>query len=175
MWQPCILHLNLSKKVQRQMRAKKRARWARLFGAQFAVVTLFRKVLDLRPPPSLLSRGLPITKSMDMFRHSGACANCSSYLSRWKTRFAEARTCEVKRHFHISYKAPYLPPKILHSLCFSCLLGITAVPREIENNAYAEFWGQRRCIMGNVEVAYTVIAFTALNIISSTIYVFLRS
>ena len=92
------------------MRAKKRAKWARLFGAQFAVVTLFRKVLDLRPPPSLLSRGLPITKSMDMLRRSGACANSSSYLSRQKTRFAEARTCEVKRHFHISYTAPSLPP-----------------------------------------------------------------
>ena len=142
MWQPCILHSNLSKKVQRQMRAKKRARWARLFGAQFAVVTLFRKVLDLGPPPSLLSRGLPITKSMDMFRHSGACANSSFYLSRWKARFAEARTCKVKRHFHISYNAPSLPPpQILHNLCFSFLPGITAVLREIENNAYAKFWG----------------------------------
>ena len=28
---------------------------------------------------------------------------------------------------------------MLHNLCFSFLLGITAVPREIENNAYAEF------------------------------------
>ena len=148
MWQPCILHSDLSKKVQREMRAKKHAKWARLFGAQFAVVTLFRKVLDLRPPPSLLSRGLPITKSMDMFRHSGACANCSSYLSRWKTRFAEARTCEVKRHFHISYNAPYFPPpptppppKFCITFVFHFSLGITAVPREIDNNAYAKFWG----------------------------------
>ena len=148
MWQPCILHSDLSKKVQRQMRAKKRAKWARLFDAQFGVVTLFRKVLDLRPPPSLLSRGLPITKSIDMLRRSGACANSSSYLSRWKTRFAEARTCEVKRHFHISYNAPYLPPKILHNLCFSFLLGITAVPREIENNAYAKFWGAKKVHYG---------------------------
>ena len=135
------------------MRAKKRARWARLFGAQFAVVTLFRKVLDLRPPSSLLSRGLPITKSMDMLRRSGACANSSSYLSRQKTRFAEARTCEVKRHFHISYNAPYFPPpptppQILHNLCFSFLLGITAVPREIENNAYAKFWGAKKVHYG---------------------------
>ena len=30
-------------------------------------------------------------------------------------------------------------PQILHNLCFSFLLGITAVPREIENNAYAKF------------------------------------
>ena len=33
------------------------------------------------------------------------------------------------------------PPQILHNLCFTFLLGITAVPREIENNAYAKFWG----------------------------------
>ena len=45
------------------------------------------------------------------------------------------------RDFHISHSAPYLPPKILHNLCFSFLLGITAVPREIENNTYVKFWG----------------------------------
>ena len=38
------------------------------------------------------------------------------------------------RHLHISHNEPYLPPKILHNLCFSFLLGITAVPREVENN-----------------------------------------
>ena len=48
-------------------------------------------------------------------------------------------------HFHISHNAPYLPPtrprqkKKFHNLCFSFLLGITAVPREIENNAYVKF------------------------------------
>ena len=45
------------------------------------------------------------------------------------------------RNLHISHYAPYLPPKILHSLCFSFLLGIKAVPRGIENNAHAKFWG----------------------------------
>ena len=45
------------------------------------------------------------------------------------------------RHFRIPHDAPYLPPKILYNLCFSFLLSVTAVPREIENNAYAEFWG----------------------------------
>ena len=43
------------------------------------------------------------------------------------------------RHFHISHNAPYVSLKILHNLCFSFLLGITAVPREIEINAYAKF------------------------------------
>ena len=52
---------------------------------------------------------------------------------------------------HLIYPPPPIP-KILHNLCFSTLLGITAVPREIENNAYAKFWGQIRCIMGDVQV-----------------------
>ena len=65
-------------------------------------------------------------------------------------------------HFHISHNAPYLPPKILHNLCFSFSLGITAAPREIENNiCLCKIWvgsgggggWQIRCIMGNVEVA----------------------
>ena len=44
------------------------------------------------------------------------------------------------RLLHISDNAPYLAPKILHNLCFSFLLGITAVPREIENNAPNHTW-----------------------------------
>ena len=40
------------------------------------------------------------------------------------------RNHKVIRHIHISHNEPYLPPKILHNLCFSFLLGITAVPRE---------------------------------------------
>ena len=59
------------------------------------------------------------------------------------------------RHLHISHNAPYLPPQILHNLCFSFLQGITAFLREIENNAYANFEGQIRCIMGDVQVAYS--------------------
>ena len=47
-------------------------------------------------------------------------------------------------HLHISHNATYLPPRILHNLCFSFLLGSTAVPREIENNAYAKFWGANK-------------------------------
>ena len=47
------------------------------------------------------------------------------------------------RQFRIPHDAPYSPPppQILYNLCFSFLLSVTAVPREIENNAYAEFWG----------------------------------
>ena len=52
------------------------------------------------------------------------------------------------RHLHISHNAHYLTPKISHSLCFSFLLDITAVPREIENNAYARFWGANKVYYG---------------------------
>ena len=58
--------------------------------------------------------------------------------------------------------------QILHNLCFSFLLVTTAVPREIENNAYANFFflggGGRgiRCIMGNVEVACSPFIFLSL-------------
>ena len=66
----------------------------------------------------------------------------------------QARETNI-RHLYISRSAAYLSPQILHNLfCFSFLLGITAVPREIENNAYANFWGHIRCIMGDVQVAY---------------------
>ena len=45
-------------------------------------------------------------------------------------------------------------PQILHNLCFSFLLGFTAVPREIENKGCAKFWGVKKWIMGDVQVAY---------------------
>ena len=58
------------------------------------------------------------------------------------------------RDLHITHKAPYLPPKILHSF----LLGITATPREIENDAYAKmfFLGEGGGVggLGEVQVAY---------------------
>ena len=63
------------------------------------------------------------------------------------------------RHLHISHNAPHLSSRILHNLCYSFLLGITAVLRETENNIYAKFGGgQIRCFMGDVQVA---IAFKA--------------
>ena len=45
------------------------------------------------------------------------------------------------RHLHISHNAPYFSPKFCLIFVFLFLLGITAVPGEIENNAYAKFWG----------------------------------
>ena len=46
---------------------------------------------------------------------------------------------------------PRLPPKIAYPLFFISP-AITAVSRELENNAYEKFWGQIRCIMGDVQV-----------------------
>ena len=37
-------------------------------------------------------------------------------------------------------------PQILHNLCFPFLPGITAVPRETENNAYAKFVGRANTV-----------------------------
>ena len=59
----------------------------------------------------------------------------------------------VIRHLHISHNAPNLfppppHPPILHNLCFSFLVGITAVPREIENHAYAKFRGANKVHYG---------------------------
>ena len=53
-----------------------------------------------------------------------------------------------------------LDPKILYSLFYSFLLGITVVPREIVGKQclYKIFFGGGggiRCILGNVEVVYS--------------------
>ena len=39
-----------------------------------------------------------------------------------------------------------LPHKILHNHCFQFLLGITVVPREIQNNGYAKLWGVKKLV-----------------------------
>ena len=41
-------------------------------------------------------------------------------------------------YFHIDHNTPCLPPRILHNYCFQFLLGITAAPREIQDNGYAK-------------------------------------
>ena len=73
-------------------------------------------------------------------------------------------------HLHISHNAPYLPTKVLHLLRFSFLLGITSllhsrtkngcvadyrvllgitpVPREIENITYAKLGGTNKVHYG---------------------------
>ena len=43
--------------------------------------------------------------------------------------------------------------QILYKHCFQFLLGLTMVPRENKNNAYAKFWGQTKGIMVFSEVA----------------------
>ena len=39
------------------------------------------------------------------------------------------------------------PSKILRKYCLNFLLGLTTVPRETGNNAYAEFWRDKQSIM----------------------------
>ena len=69
-------------------------------------------------------------------------ANCHVESRQFQTLYA---TC--------TYPIMHLiPPSNLQNLCFSFLPGITAVQTEIENDAYAKFWGQLRRIMGDVQV-----------------------
>ena len=51
-------------------------------------------------------------------------------------------------------RPPCLLPNFAYPYVFiNFLLGISAVPRETEHNAYAKFWGQHtRCIMGDVQM-----------------------
>ena len=50
-------------------------------------------------------------------------------------------------HFHRD-QCTLSTPQILHNHCFQFPLGITVIPREIEDNAYAKFWGVHRVHYG---------------------------
>ena len=56
---------------------------------------------------------------------------------------------KLKHHLHISHNNLVICPlEFCITFVFSFLLGITAIPREIENNAYAKFWGASKVHMG---------------------------
>ena len=42
----------------------------------------------------------------------------------------------------------YYPPKRLHNHCLQFLLGHENVPKQVENNAYADFWGVKEVYNG---------------------------
>ena len=56
---------------------------------------------------------------------------------------------DIVRHYHIDHNAPCPPPpqkkkkkkKKLYNYCFQFLLGITVIPREIEDNGCAKILG----------------------------------
>ena len=52
------------------------------------------------------------------------------------------------RHLHISHKAPYWPPKILHTHCFQFFLGRLQYPGAMKNKGYAKFWGAKKVHYG---------------------------
>ena len=51
-----------------------------------------------------------------------------------------------------SHNTPLLPLKNLHNHCLQFLLGHEDVPKEVENNAYADFWGGKEVYYGIVQV-----------------------
>ena len=57
-------------------------------------------------------------------------------------------------HFEKYHNTLCLSPQILHKHCFQFLLGLTMVPRENKNNAYAKFGGTNNKYYGFAEMAY---------------------
>ena len=113
------------------MRTKKRANFARLSGTQFAVVTLFRKGLDLRTRPFLSSRGLPIATSMDDERQGS--------LKQGLARLYATSTFPI---MHL-----ICPPKFGITLVFH-FSWVLQLSQEIENSAYARVWGAKKVHYG---------------------------
>ena len=78
-------------------------------------------------------------------------------------------------HFRRSHNTLCLSPQILHKHCFQFLLGLTMVPRENKNNAYAKFWGrQTKSIMEFSKVAYNscYIDIRRINVYGKIIIIF---
>ena len=93
--------------------------------------TLLHMIVFLKHDQLIQTEGL-----IENFTHALNFANC----------YVESRQCQTL-YDTCTYPIMHLiPPHLsrsdLHDLCFSFLLGVTAVPREIENNAYAKFWGK---------------------------------
>jgi len=58
-------------------------------------------------------------------------------------------------YLHKSHNTPLLPPNILHNNCLTFLLGHKDVPREIKNNAYANFGGLKEVYYEIAQVGNT--------------------
>ena len=50
-------------------------------------------------------------------------------------------------------------PKILHKHCLQFLLGVKMAPRETENNAYSNFWGDKQRALWYVMVFSGVVNY----------------
>ena len=45
------------------------------------------------------------------------------------------------------HNALCMSPQILHNHCLQFLLGVKMAPRETENNAYTQFWGDKQRVL----------------------------
>ena len=70
-------------------------------------------------------------------------------------RFIIHSQSQTISHMHTPIMHLICPPKFCITFVFHFLLGITAVPREIGNNAYAKFWEGNTVHYGNVQVAHS--------------------
>ena len=58
---------------------------------------------------------------------------------------------------HLVHPLPPSKKKNLRNHCFQFLLGITVVPREIENNGYVKFGGLNRVNYGLCEIVNCIV------------------
>ena len=58
---------------------------------------------------------------------------------------------------HLVHPHAPLKKKNLLNHCFQFLVGITVVPREIENNGYVKFWGLNRMNYGLCEIVNCIV------------------
>ena len=81
-------------------------------------------------------------------------------IASYRTIWCQRHSRNVINYFHRDLNAPCLilpppprppPQKKMHTLCFQFLLGITDVPRGIEDNAYANFWRFNKVHYGIVQ------------------------
>ena len=68
----------------------------------------------------------------------------------------------VTYYLPFSYNALCLPLKILHNYCFQFLLGITVIPRKIQDNVYAKDWGGGRGGGGVSKVHYCIFVYVKM-------------
>ena len=130
----------------------------------------FRKILVncLKENLKTLVHMIVFLKHDQLIQTEGLIENFTHALNFAKCH-VESRQCQTLYDIctypimHLIPLLPHPPPhpaQICITFVFSFPLGITAVPREIENNASAKFWGQKRevhygwCASGEFECRY---------------------
>ena len=131
----------------------------------FSIAKLFLGVFCKKTPGGLLPGVIVSFRSRHFFLSGEVIISLHNrrFISQarrtWYFAQSVGRLRSFIPHLRISHNAAYLPPKILHKHFFLISLGTAVIPRskrllEMKNKGYTQFWGQIRCFMGDVQVAY---------------------